>query len=256
MPRIRSAITGIALGSAVLFQPIHATPPPVPPTAGHAAPIAHAAGKAPTAADAMLLPPDGQVGGETFGALTARWWQWAERMPIAPFLDPDGQLCEMDQEGPVWFLAGTDGTFDAKRECVIPAGQYILVPIINMRQSDVRGRRPAGSRPIPCPSLQRGAAVNNERLASAIALIDGVRVTDVAHYRVRSDGCFRLRPEIDDDLLTATDGYWLLLKPLKPGRHTLTIGANYAAGGNGYGRMVQNFEYVLHVGGRTDLAMR
>ena len=218
--------------------------------------LSHAADKAATSADALLLPPDGQVDGETFGALTARWWQWAEHMPIAPFLDPDGQLCEMEQEGPVWFLAGTDGTFDAKRECVIPAGQYILVPIINMRHSDVRGRRPAGSKPIPCPSLQRGAAVNNERLASAIALIDGVRVTDVAHYRVRSDGCFRLRPEIDDDLLTAADGYWLLLKPLKPGRHTLTIGANYAAGGNGYGRMVQNFEYVLHVGGRTDLAMR
>jgi len=217
--------------------------------------LSHAAEATRTTADAMLMPPDGKVEGESFGALTARWWQWAERAPIAPFLDPDGRMCEIGQEGPVWFLAGTDGTFNARRECVIPADRYILVPIINMRYSNVR-RRGRQSLPMPCKVLQHAAAVNNERLGSAIALIDGVRVTDVARYRVRSDGCFPLDEDDGDATSTAADGYWLLLKPLPPGRHTLTVGANYAADEDGYGRMVQNFEYVLHVGGRTDLAMR
>lgn len=215
--------------------------------------LSHAADKPATPADAMLLPPEGKVDGETFGALTARWWQWAERMPIAPFLDPDGRLCELGQEGPVWFLAGTDGTFNAQRECVIPADRYVLVPVINMRYSNPR-RHGRDALPIPCNVLQQSAAVNNERLASAIALIDGVPVTDVARYRVRSDGCFPLVPEGEDVVTTAADGYWLLLKPLPPGRHTVTIGANYASDDDGYGRMVQNFEYVLHVGGRTDMA--
>lgn len=216
--------------------------------------LSHAADKAGTTADAMLLPPDGQVDGETFGALTARWWQWSEHMPVAPFLDPDGRLCELGQEGPVWFLAGTDGTFNARRECVIPADRHILVPIINMRYSNVP-RHGADALPIPCKVLQQSAAVNNERLGSAIALIDGVRVTDVARYRVRSDGCFPLVADDETSPNTAADGYWLLIKPLPPGRHTLTIGANYDAGDDGYGRMVQNFEYVLHVGGRTEMAL-
>lgn len=217
--------------------------------------LSHAGNSTRTAADEMLLPPEGAVDGESVGALTARWWQWAERMPVAPFLDPDGRLCELGQEGKVWFLAGTNGKFNAQRECVIPAGRHILVPVINMRQSDVRNRRAADALPIPCKTLQHAAAVNNERLGSAIVLIDGVRVTDVKRYRVRSQGCFPLIPGMDEDFArTAADGYWLLLKPLPPGRHTVTVGANYAADDDGFGRMVQNFEYVLHVGGRIDIA--
>lgn len=206
----------------------------------------------PTAADQLLLPPDAKVGSETFGDLTARWWQWAERMPIAPFLDPDGRLCEFEQDGAVWFLAGTDGTFNAKRTCVVPSGRHILVPVINMRYSNVPPRR-GEPLPLPCKVLQEGAAVNNDRLGSAIVLIDGVRVTEVARYRVRSNGCFPLVEGDDQSPSTAADGYWLLIKPLPPGRHILTVGANYAADGDGYGRMVQNFEYLLHVGGRTDV---
>lgn len=203
-----------------------------------------------TSADQLLLPPDGKVEDETFGQLTARWWQWAEHVPVAPFLDPDGRYCEIGQEGPVWFLAGTNGRFNAKRECVVPAGRYLLVPIINMRNSSFDE-----DLPLPCPVLQGGAAVNNERLGSAVALIDGVPVTNVTRYRVRSDGCFPLIPDNDKTGLTAADGYWLLIKPLPTGRHTLSIGANYATDDSGYGKMVQNFEYVLHVGGRADMAL-
>lgn len=204
----------------------------------------------PTAADQQLLAPDAKVGGEFFGDLTARWWQWADRMPIAPYLDPDGRLCNVDQEGPVWFLAGTDGTFNAKRTCIIPLGRHILVPIINMRYSNPSSH--GETLPLPCNVLQESAAVNNDRLGSAIVLIDGVRVTDVARYRVRTKGCFPLVDGDETSPSTAADGYWLLIKPLPAGRHTLTIGANYAADEDGYGRMVQNFEYLLHVGGYTD----
>ena len=206
----------------------------------------------PTAADQILLAADAKVDGVTFGELTARWWQWAERMPIAPFLDPDGRLCDIDQEGSVWFLAGTDGTFNAKRTCVVPKGRHILVPIINMRYSSTRQHN-GKPLPLPCQVLQQSAAVNNDRLGSAIVLIDGVRVTNVAQYRVRSKGCFPLIAGNEESEPTAADGYWLLLKPLSPGQHTLTIGANYAADEAGDGHMVQNFEYLLHVGGKVDM---
>ncbi|GHA83815.1 hypothetical protein [Cognatilysobacter bugurensis] len=206
----------------------------------------------PTAADALVLGPDATVAGESFGALTARWWQWAERMPIAPYLDPDGRLCDLDQSGEVWFLAGTDGSSAVERSCVIPAGRHILVPVINMRHSNPASGH-GRALPLPCKVLQEAAAVNNDRLGSAVVLLDGVPVTDVARYRVRSAGCFRLYEGDDTAPLTASDGYWLLIKPLPPGRHVLSIGANYAAGEAGYGEMVQNFEYDLHVGGWTNL---
>lgn len=205
----------------------------------------------PSAADQLLLPPDAKVGNETFGELTARWWQWANRMPIPPYMDPDGQLCDFDQEGRVWFLAGTDGTFNAKRTCVVPANHHILMPIINIRYSNTRQHN-GKPLPLPCKVLQESAAVNNDRLGSAVVLVDGVPVTDVARYRVRSDGCFPLVAEDEESPATAADGYWLLLKPLPLGRHTIAVGANYAADEAGYGQMVQNFEYVLHVGGRSD----
>ena len=206
----------------------------------------------PAMADNWLLPVQAKVGNESFAALTARWWQWAERMPIPPYVDPDGRLCKIDQVGPVWFLAGTDGTFNARRMCIIPKDRHILVPIINMRYSNTR-QADGKPLPIPCKVLQEGAAVNNDRLGSAIVLIDGAPVSNVARFRVRSEGCFRLSPGDEDSPNTAADGYWLLLKPLPPGRHTLSIGANYAADESGYGHMVQNFEYVLDVGGKTDV---
>lgn len=210
----------------------------------------------PTAADQLLLPPDATVGEETFGDLTARWWQWADNMGIPPYVDPDGRLCEVGQEGAVWFLAGTDGSFNARRTCVVPEGRYLLVPVINMRYSQRRHNNVQARRgkpaPSPCAALQQGAAVNNDRLASAVALIDGARVTDVTRYRVRSNGCFSLATGEANSPLTAADGYWLLIKPLPPGIHTVIIGANYDADDSGYGQMRQNFEYTLHVGGRTN----
>jgi hypothetical protein len=205
----------------------------------------------PSAADQLLLPPDAKLGNETFGELTARWWQWANRMPIPPYMDPDGRLCDFDQEEEVWFLAGTDGTFNAKRTCIVPANRHILMPIINMRYSNMRQHN-GKPLPLPCKVLQQSAAVNNDRLGSAVVLLDGVPVTDVTRYRVRSDGCFPLVAEDEESPSTAADGYWLLLKPLPLGRHTIAVGANYAADEAGYGQMVQNFEYVLYVGGRAD----
>ena len=53
------------------------------------------------------LPLVTQVEGEGYPELTARWWQWAMAAPVEPYLDPDGRLCAMNQDGPVWFLAGT-----------------------------------------------------------------------------------------------------------------------------------------------------
>lgn len=192
----------------------------------------------------------GPVEGGSLGEWTARWWRWALGQWVAPYLDPDGRLCDVGQDGPVWFLAGTDGTFKPRRVCVVPEGKHLLVPVINMvhwqpRDSDA-----------PCTELQARAAVNNNKLASAVVLLDGEPLGDIRLRRVRSDGCFRMDPDDPGSRLGAADGYWLMLKPLPRGRHTLVIGANYGDTGVGYGGMRQNFEYVLDVGGGVLLSRK
>ena len=198
-----------------------------------------------------VLPPDARVEGLSYGAWTGRWWQWAKDQVIAPYRDPDGRFCDLGQEGPVWFLAGTDGSFNAHRQCVVPAGKYVLVPVINMYHS---GEATADDGVEKCRQLQAGAAVNNDHLVSAVVLVDGIPVADVARYRVRSDGCFTMSSDLVHTRLAASDGYWILLRPLRPGRHTISIGANYGTDDEAFGRMLQNFEYELDVGGRSDLA--
>lgn len=189
------------------------------------------------------------VDGAGLGEWTARWWQWAFAQPITPYLDRDGSACAQGQDGPVWFLAGTNGRFTAKRTCAIPLDKHVLVPVINMIHY-ARADEPD----TPCADLQAGAAVNNDHLASAVVMLDGVVVEGIAQRRVRSNGCFRIEAGDAQSPLAASDGYWIMLKPLPRGRHTLSIGANYANPGEPYGGMHQNFEYVLDVGGPTVLS--
>lgn len=204
---------------------------------------ATATGRSPSAPPSPLTRAP--VDGVPLSEWTARWWRWAEAQPLPPYLDPDGRLCDLDQHGPVWFLAGTNGQFQPRRECVVPEGRHLLLPIINMLVKENRARA-------DCATLQADAAVNNEHLLSAVVLLDGQPLGDMRVHRVTSDGCFRMDADDASSRLAAADGYWLMLAPLSRGRHTLSVGANYGTGqGGAFSGMQQTFEYVLHVGGQS-----
>lgn len=207
--------------------------------------------------DAAVLPLSAKVEGQGYAELSARWWRWTDRFPsgMEPYRDPDGRWCGIAQEGPVWFLAGTDGSDSVKRRCSVPVGKHVFLPVINLYQRTRYGI-PAKLRAAQCKSLLGGLALSNDALRSAVVLVDGVRVDDPRRYRVRTERCFdAYEPsENGDAIIAASDGYWLLLPPMKAGRHTIVVGANYGRGvedDDGYGNMVQNFEYVLDVGGPT-----
>lgn len=210
------------------------------------------------AGDAAVLPLSAKVEGQGYAELSARWWRWTDRFPsgMEPYRDPDGRWCGIAQEGPVWFLAGTDGGDSVKRRCSVPVGKHVFLPVINLYQRTRYGI-PARQRAAQCKSLLSGLALSNDALRSAVVLVDGVRVADPRRYRVRTERCFDAYDEPDENgeaIIAASDGYWLLLPPMKAGRHTIVVGANYgrdAEDDDGYGNMVQNFEYVLDVGGPT-----
>lgn len=238
---MKKQISGVVLLCSAWTVVALAAPPAAPPQPG-------------------VLPLTAKVEGKGYAQLSAAWWQWALSVPIEPYRDRDGRFCAVGQDGPVWFLAGTDGSFDTRRECRVPLGKHLFLPVINMFQQTPLGVK-KGRMVMSCDRLQASIAVNNDHLASAVVLIDGVPVKNVVNYRVRSDGCFPVYPDLpeDDRYITpvaASDGYWLLIPPLSAGKHTIVVGANYGAPKGGYHRMVQNFEYVLIVGMYDGFAMQ
>jgi hypothetical protein len=154
-------------------------------------------------------------------------------------MDPDGTQCGINQEGPVWFLAGPLGsTFE--RSCTIPAGKAILSPIVGFLND------------YPCPDpafqpasgqtledfLRTGVAGFIDAVTQAQADLDGVslqvqRITaglfafTGAADLVALDTCITGSPQ-----LGVSDGYFLFIQPLSPGAHTLSIHSTIAPSGS------------------------
>ena len=196
----------------------------------------------------VVMAPGSVVDGTTQAEYAARWWQWARRVPpgVQPFQDPTGAQCGLNQQGDVWFLAGTAGTADIVRHCTMPTKTYVFLPIINMI-----GNAQPGS-PMTCEQAKAFARANNDHLAGAEVSIDGKPVEDISRFRVASD-CFdsfkfaRYLSQADSYFPSATDGYWLMLRPLPAGLHRIRVRAHYDNPGHVLGDLEQVFEYQLQV---------
>ena len=198
----------------------------------------------------FIAPPESLPGGLSYPQWGAKWWQWAERIPLSinPIWDTTGIDCAVHQskKGPVWFLAGTPG-FDATRDCTIPTGKMIFFPIINW----------INDYPCPDPQFQPGPKQSLEQfltigywpyygvrqyvdhVTAVSASLDGVPVSaqdlvvapENSKYRATSP-MFRFNgdpslqqfdPCIGPGYHGVADGYWIMLNPLAVGPHTLTF---------------------------------
>jgi hypothetical protein len=194
-----------------------------------------------------IVEPGQQIFGKSYNELVSQWTNWLIAEPIAtnPAFDPDGSFCDTNQRGHVWFLATTFGGI-ADRTCEVPAGKAIFISLGGVYVSFSPEYLGGDS---VCSLLtgdleQIRCDVNNDiPLAPDISLkvvIDGVEVKDLFAFRAQTQpGGFTLRVP-DPSLLTdigfspgdrypaVADGYFLLLEPLKPGKHTLTVITTYA----------------------------
>ena len=193
-------------------------------------------------AGSKVVEPGEEFSGKSYNELASEWTNWLTAEPIAtnPAFDPDGSLCNTNQEGKVWFLASTFGGV-VDRTCVVPAGRAIFLSLGGVFLSFAPEFPGTGD---PClsmaTSLERVRCdVNNDvpvaPSVSFAATLDGVPVGDLFAYRAQSQpGGFTLRvpnPSFLTDLGFApgdrspavADGYFLFLKPLKAGTHTLNF---------------------------------
>lgn len=182
--------------------------------------------------------------------LAAQWWQWAmsATQDKNPVVDLTGANCATNQSGATWFLAGGFGSSKIRRTCTVPAGKTLFFPLVNMVYTPARGVPP-----ITCADTKAAAALNNDTAIDLFAELDGTPISQLKQYRVSSDKCFDALARQPASLQpykafpSATDGFWLLLKPLSAGRHTLKFGGKYNRQSADYGHMVQDIEYVLLV---------
>jgi hypothetical protein len=193
----------------------------------------------------QVVQPGDEFAGRSYNQLVSEWTSWLTAEPIAtnPAFDADGSFCDRNQQGPVWFLASTFGGV-ADRTCEIPEGKAIFLSLGGAFVS-FAPEFPAAND--PCSQMATDVErvrcdVNNDvPVAPAVSFavtLDGQPIGDLLSFRAQSQpGGFTLKvpnPSFLTDLglpagdrfPTVGDGYFLFLKPLEPGVHTLTLRMN------------------------------
>ena len=181
-------------------------------------------------ANPTIAPTNTRVHGETYGEWSALWWKWALEQPTSanPLVDTTGANCMNGQMGHVWFLAGTkETTGPITRTCTIPTGTWLFFPAANSFNAADSGTQSTFAE-------QQAAAVASFGTPTEVAVtIDGRAVQAIPTYRTLSTEFSLHLPE--DNIYAAPAGeykpaaavgYYLMLNPLSPGDHVVTIHAN------------------------------
>ena len=182
------------------------------------------------AADAQAPTPefgiDDIIADRTQVEWSQAYLQWiaAFAHDSSPISDTSGALCAAKQEGDVWFLATSNGTAPVVRTCAVPAGKALFVPLASTIER-------SGNREPMCASMASIAAQTITLRVTHLSLaVDGLAVDNVADHRLATGTCFALGVRQVPRLAAATtvgDGYYVMLRPLAPGAHTIVVGAQF-----------------------------
>jgi hypothetical protein len=171
---------------------------------------------------------------DKYGQLTAEWWQWLFKQPVStnPWFDATGERAANGQEngsgpaGKYFFLVGVvnvSGT--AERTITVPADKALFFGVLNS-EWDTGG---VGAN-LKVPQLRALAAADIATVTDIYACLDGKAV----EIRRIQSPIFSYWVPPNDNVLqffgadvtgtvkqAYTDGYWVELAPLTPGRSYL-----------------------------------
>jgi len=201
----------------------------------------------------LIFQPNDTIYGLSYGDWTAAWWQYLMQYTndVQPYLDTTGALCNQGQGGPVFYLVGSPtGATLTTRYCTVPAGKALLIPLINSECSTIE---PGG---FHIDNASQGHACAEgwvDGVGSLFMTIDGYKVKDLFSYRFQSPFYYFNVPTDNNftgtvgptEAWSVSDGYWVMVKPLKPGVHVIHVYAHQVGGLNP--GAIQNFTYVLTI---------
>lgn len=204
-------------------------------------------GSAQSSTDSLVYSPTDRPFGKSYPQWSEGWWRWALGLPVAghPFIQRgfDCNNADNGQSGPVWFLGFSSVPPLVKRSCTIPAGTAVLAVPGNVECSSLEpsfyseggtGGQSAVERR-DCAKFYADHIVKS----SLFCTIDGRDlVANFGDFRFQSTDFTFSPPEhwIFGDNgggtgKAASDGYWVMLKPLSSGLHTLSCGGQFDFGG-------------------------
>ncbi len=183
-----------------------------------------------------VVPPNSNVEGKSYAEWSVAWWQWTLSHPFdqGPG-DLTGQFFPMYQTGSVWFLQGAFGPLE--RSCTMPSDTYLVCPLI-LFENDYPCPDP-NFQPAPGQSLEDFLTAGAKAVIDGIPTspfpvsleVDGVALKNLASYRTTSKlftftGDLSMQANFDPCITgssqaAVSDGYLVILKPLRPGAHTL-----------------------------------
>ena len=171
----------------------------------------------------LVFPVDSKPYGKSYAEWSAIWWQWLLSIPEDknPAGDPTGERCETNQQGPIWFLAGTFGGA-AERTCTIPSGKAIMFPPINSECSYAEYPDEKTE-----SDLLECAKTFQDQVTSAQVTINGTAIENLDKFRIQSPPFNVTLPENNvfgispGQTQAVSDGIWIILKPLPVGEHKI-----------------------------------
>jgi hypothetical protein len=185
--------------------------------------------------NSLVFPITAHPYGKSYAEWSTAWWDHVLSFDCTsnPLSDLTGANTGVNQTGPVFFLFGTPGG-SATRTATVPAGKPILFPLVNCYWQNPCST-PLGDNPAPGQTMEEFltevCAFFMDDAGNFSCTLDGQSFTNLETYRATSDlwtytgnidlascfdGCINGEPQP-----AVADGYWIMLKPLDPGTHTL-----------------------------------
>lgn len=182
----------------------------------------------------VVIGPHAHPFGKSYSEWSTRWWKWALSQPAAtnPLLDRTGASCGEGQAGRVWFLAGLFGEGPVTRDCTVPAGKALFVPVINNAYIPF----PADPPEQRTKAYVRDQARNGlprDQAAGLSLVVDGHPIRRVERFYTETRFFSVALPagnlfDLPANTVVAPVfgvGFYVMLAPLRPGTHTVAIDA-------------------------------
>ena len=181
-----------------------------------------------------VAAPQSLVAGKSISDWTSDHIRWTVSFPVDAnpvFSDETGDLAYLGDVGGPVFFAGTAS--DVQRQFQVPCGKYLLIPLLTQVAF------------LDEQITEEVARAENSAFVDSVttlyARIDGRRVRNIFHHREASPDVFSVSipnggvlGDVGAQFDSVADGYWLMIKPLPSGRHTIVFGGDSPAYEFGY----------------------